>query len=362
MARQLRIEMASEDRLMTIRRISATRKHVATTIFACVLVALVASCVAVPTAGASHGCRVHAAPDVMASWVTGVGSRLEFTDVVGKDWALVTSTSDPAIGYAGSGSFHPASPDVVRSALSEVKWPGMSHFVADIFLLPYPRRELLASSAEAGAIYLSPGVHPFSEGPLHSLTVHELGHLIHQQFLPDTDTEGWRRYRELRGLTDTNKYKASAIHKNRPHEIFAEDFRALFGGARANYSDSIENTELPAPRLVPGLYEFMAGLAGSAAVAQGTPPVIDLAAAPNPFHGSTTIHVERLIDGGGPVLVDILDAAGRLVCHLSPMEEGSDKVGWNGRDASGRPAASGVYYARVVRGAASASTRLVLVR
>jgi len=347
---------------VTVQHRPANLKPVDRNLRACVMAALVGLSLAVPAMASPGGCQVHAAPDVMASWVTGSGANLEFTDIAGREWALVTSTSDPVIGYAGSGSFHPASPDVVGNALAEVDWPGMSHFAADLFLLPYPRRELLASSAEAGAIYLSPGVHPFSEGPLHSLTVHELGHLIHQEFLPDSNTEGWRRYRELRGLTDTAKYNSNAIHKNRPHEIFAEDFRALFGGSKANYSDSIENSELIYPTLVPGLREFMAGLSGSAGVAQLAPPALDLAAAPNPFRESTTLQVGRLSGGEGPATIDILDASGRLVCHLGTMDAEVDKVGWNGRDANGRPAASGIYYARVVRGTASASTRLVLVR
>lgn len=346
---------------MPIRPSQANLIPVKNVLLACVMAVLAGLPLAAP-ATASHRCRIHAAPDVMVSWVTGSGANLEFTDMVGKEWALVTSTSDPVIGYAGSGSFHPASPDIVAGALADVSWPGMSHFVADLFLLPYPRRELLSSSADAGAIYLSPGVHPFSEGPLHSLTVHELGHLIHQEFLPDSDIQGWLQYRQLRGLTDTSKYYPSAIHKNRPHEIFAEDFRALFGGAKANYSDSIENSELTYPTLVPGLREFMAGLAGSAGVAQSAPPAISLAAAPNPFRESTTLNLGSPIDGDGLAVIDILDAAGRLVCHLRPLAEGTDKVGWNGRDAAGRPAASGVYYAHVVRGNASASTRLVLLR
>ena len=92
------------------------------------------------------------------------------------------------------------------------------------------------------------------------------------------------------------------------------------------------------------------------------PPALDLVAAPNPFREFTTLQVGRLPGGEGSATIDILDASGRLVCHLATTDAEVDKVGWNGRDAQGRPAASGIYYARVVRGAASASTRLVLLR
>ena len=38
-------------------------------------------------------------------------------------------------------------------------------------------------------------------------------------------------YLPLRGITDLNVYSDAAPHADRPHEIFAEDFRALFGNA-----------------------------------------------------------------------------------------------------------------------------------
>ena len=50
---------------------------------------------------------------------------------------------------------------------------------------------------------------------------------------------------------------------NRPHEIFAEDFRALFGGPTANYSGTIENPGLVHPGAVPGLAAFFLNLTGA---------------------------------------------------------------------------------------------------
>ena len=57
--------------------------------------------------------------------------------------------------------------------------------------------------------------------------------------IPD-DADGWTRYRALRGIGGASVCNASAPHADRPHEIFAEDFRP-FGGDLANYSGTIEN-------------------------------------------------------------------------------------------------------------------------
>jgi hypothetical protein len=43
----------------------------------------------------------------------------------------------------------------------------------------------------------------------------------------------------LRGL-DASRYQANAVHALRPHEVWAEDFRALFGGAIATSNGTIE--------------------------------------------------------------------------------------------------------------------------
>ncbi|HEX7879661.1 MAG TPA: T9SS type A sorting domain-containing protein [Candidatus Eisenbacteria bacterium] len=326
------------------------------------IIALVGGAFLASMAEASHGCRIHASDDVMATRVRSTDGGLEFTDLSGHEWELVTSTTDPAISNAGSGSFHAATGSVVEGALAAVAWPGMSRFDADIFLLPYPRRELLPSSAGKGAIYVSPGVHPWSTGPLHALVVHEMGHLVHERLLPDTDVEGWKRYRQIRGITDESVYRAGAAHRNRPHEIFAEDFRALFGGPDANYSHSIENPDLVPPDQVPGLYEFMAALAGQAGVTAASPAVPVLTAAPNPFHDATVLSIGAPVDANGAFDVAIVDVSGRLVVGLGSFEAGTDKVGWNGRDAAGRAATAGVYYAVVTTGRARGVTRLVLVR
>ncbi|HPF36790.1 MAG TPA: FlgD immunoglobulin-like domain containing protein, partial [Candidatus Krumholzibacteria bacterium] len=68
---------------------------------------------------------------------------------------------------------------------------------------------------------------------------------------------------------------------------------------------------------------------------------------PNPFNPTTEIAFRTAV--AGPVRVTVHDAAGRLVRVLSEelRAAGSHAVRWDGRDAAGMPAASGVYLVRV---------------
>jgi hypothetical protein len=321
---------------------------------------LLQSPAAVRPAAAGHFCDIHDSGAVLESHVAPHGAGLDFIDRSGRHWELVMSTDDPIIAHKGSGSFHPADPSDVASALDAVAYPGLTALGIDVFLLPYPRRESLASSAGDGAIYLSPGVYPYAMEPLHALVVHELGHVVHQRLLPDWDTAGWAMYRELRGLTNASTYNSQAAHRNRPREIFAEDFRALFGGAAANYSGSIENTDLPHPSDVPGLEEFFLGLIQSAGAA-ASPPSAAPIASPNPFVAATTLSLAGVpvVDGA---VVDIVDVSGRLVCRLDVPAGGDSKVGWNATDASGRRVPAGVYFAVVPAAGGRLVTRLVVAR
>lgn len=85
---------------------------------------------------------------------------------------------------------------------------------------------------------------------------------------------------------------------------------------------------------------------------------------PNPFNASTLIPF-WVPDGqqGDPVL-EIFDAAGRKVTTLAPglSRPGACCVVWRGKDASGRPAASGVYVVRLTAGSVRLCRRALLVR
>src|SRR5205807_7522967 len=133
-----------------------------------------------------------------------------------------------AITNPGDGDFHSFDAAEVRAAMTLVRFP-LRGISAEVFILPYPRRQSLESAAGPGLILLSPGVRPLSREHQHSELVHELGHVVQYSFLPDAHAEDWSEYASMRGL-DPTVNNATSPHASRPHEIWAEDFRALFGG------------------------------------------------------------------------------------------------------------------------------------
>src|SRR5262245_4553 len=218
-----------------------------------------------------RGLVIHDAAETLSEWCDRDSlGRLWLELPGGARFELVTSTSDPAIANPGDGFFHPFDAAEIHAAVGSTRFP-MSTIHADIFVLPYPRRQGLESAAGPGLVLLAPGVRPLSREQQHSELVHELGHVVHHALLPDTDLEGWSAYRSIRGITDETIYAATAVHADRPHEIFAEDFRALFGDALATYSGTIENASLSPPEQVAGLQDFMRAIAGESSVAAVVP-------------------------------------------------------------------------------------------
>jgi flagellar hook assembly protein FlgD len=68
---------------------------------------------------------------------------------------------------------------------------------------------------------------------------------------------------------------------------------------------------------------------------------------PNPFNPSTVISFE--LATAGEVRLAVYDSRGAVVRELvsGPRPAGAHEVRWDGRDVRGRPAGSGVYYARL---------------
>jgi hypothetical protein len=84
---------------------------------------------------------------------------------------------------------------------------------------------------------------------------------------------------------------------------------------------------------------------------------------PNPFNPSTSIALA--LDQGRDVRLEIYDARGRLVrvLHDGALSAGRHELVWDGRDGTGRSAASGVYLARVAgQDGPGASHRMTLVK
>jgi hypothetical protein len=255
-----------------------------------------------------------------------------------------------------------------QDACKAIALPFRDRIAVTLLLLPFPRRLLPNSSAEDSIIYLSPGAQPYTRRQVHFLVAHEMGHCLHLQRLADRDSAGWDDYRHLRGITDATRFSAFGRHADRPHEIFAEDFRYLFGGPDANYAGSIENDELALPDAVPGLREFFLGLTAEPWAALA-PAAARLVVTPNPTTGETLIRAtwpRTGVNAGGPAAyrLVILDVAGRTVRSLGAGIAGPSGVEaiWDGRLDGGEVAPAGIYFADLSAPGGIAGARIVLIR
>ncbi len=89
------------------------------------------------------------------------------------------------------------------------------------------------------------------------------------------------------------------------------------------------------------------------------PPVVY----PNPTAGATTVRFS--VARPGPVSVTIYDLRGRLVRTLAngaSATVGRRDAHWDGKDAGGRPAASGIYLCRIEADGQTHAARVMLVR
>ncbi len=299
---------------------------------------------------------------VLANFTRHEAGRLIFTDKRGSTWELVEDPASEVILNKGDGAFHPCNPSDVSAACEGVaRNYNIEDVDVEIFLLPYPREALLDCSAEEGAIYLSPGMYEVPPEHVHMVVTHELGHCVQYKLMPDSERELWARYRELRSIGNVAIYSVAAAHTMRPHEIFAEDFRWLFGDELSKYSGTIENPDLDLPDQVRGLRAFFVSLTETRlarAVAPGKTTDLDITNFPNPFSTATTVSLKiggtlganNYALGSTSVSAVVYDACGRAVKNLGSRRiSGSTYVQfrWDGTDDSGRRLASGVYFLRV---------------
>lgn len=316
--------------------------------------------IAVPAGPARAGVVVHGPDEVAERWIVAgeEGPVLAFDT---RRWDLVTDASDPAVSTLGDGCFHPMSVTEVESALRALG-PWTDRADGRVLVLPFPRRETLRSSCEDGVIYLSPGIREVHPAHVHSTVVHEVGHLLQGATVPE-ESAAWGRYLELRGLTDA-RFSDQAAHRDRPREIFAEDFRVLFGGAWAQGPH--ENGDLADPRDVPGLQTwFERALAGGEAPDPPAAPE----SYPNPFSAALAgeLEIRFRAPGGptGPATAEVFDPAGRRVRVLTVHhggEDGGRTFRWDGRDSGGARAASGLYFVRWCENPAAGTARVQILR
>lgn len=162
-------------------------------------------------------------------------------------------------------AIHPVDLSTYREALSEVSFPTERLAQYQIYILPYMLKDsagVQALTFKNNTTVVFANSWELTEKATHKLAVHELGHQVDFQLMTSVL---WDKYKKIRGLTESKYDNNSTEHKNRPQEIFAEDFRILCGGSLAAEKPH-ENSELKAPRDVPGLKEFFAELAGNGVI------------------------------------------------------------------------------------------------
>jgi hypothetical protein len=329
------------------------------------LLALVVIAPAVAGAAAhlsfANGLRatVYTADELAARLTTYAGSpAIELPD--GRFLPVVTDIQDPAIYNKGDGSFHAFTPAMVEAVLSGVEHPRLALDVR-VYLLPYPRRNVLVSSTSGNELFLSPHVLDIDPAVGAYIIAHELGHAFHNRHMPEGSAL-WTDYRRLRGIQDTSKFSNTAAHAYRPREIFAEDFRVLFGGEEAAFEGRIENTEIASPDVIPGLDGFMVGLSAT----RGRDTRIAATSYPNPFNPETEIRIGVPVDlseRGERVSVRIYSVTGALVRALHEGRANGDlALRWDGRDGAGNRVASATYYAAIEVGQERQTLKLVLLK
>ncbi len=111
--------------------------------------------------------------------------------------------------------------------------------------------------------------------------------------------------------------------------------------------------------------ESAPAVAGPTAVAGGTPPDRSVLHQnqPNPFNPRTVL-IYDVAAGGGRVVVEIFDLAGRRVRTLvdETQAAGRHRVAWDGSDDRGRQLAAGVYQCRLQTPGSRHSRKLTLAR
>jgi hypothetical protein len=287
---------------------------------------------------------------VMDRYVVDRAGKL-YLEVGGAVWELVTDPHDPIISQLGDGSFHPMRQTLVRDAIQGLAAPAAG-LDGTVLILPYPRRANLKSSCERGVILLSPGIREVAPEHVHATTIHEIGHLV-QTTRAREGSAAWEEYLDRRGLRDA-RFSPTAMHRDRPREIFAEDFRFLFGTPLATSSGTIENQDLSLPSAVPGLQGWFEQLLRAPRTEAVPEDARDARVFPNPFRpvGQATISFasqEPARAASSPEPAILVDVAGRRVRALArnaPLSEGEATFRWDGRDEAGRLVPSGMYFVR----------------
>lgn len=312
------------------------------------------------------GILIHGSQEVSERYITVTPEGPVFHAPGGVDWLLLSRPWAPASGDAAA-SFHPMAEADVEAAIRGIQFP-LETFQFEVFILPFPPSKLAGSSASNRCLFLAPGIRDYTPEEVHFVVSHEMGHLVQAELMPDSDRPMWTRYRALRGIADTAVFGARAEHARRPHEIFAEDFRYLFGDEAARYTGGIENSSLALPTANPQVRTFFLALySGRPAAGIAT---LQLAAGPNPTRGRIrlTYSIESTSDGSSAgglrrVRLEVFAPDGRRVAQTvdADQRDGTYSVELDARGAQGRGLPVGTWFARLSAGGMALTRKLTVV-
>ncbi len=258
--------------------------------------------------------------------------------------------------------------------------------------------ELWRSDGTAGGTEMVVDLNPMGSSPISSLAVagdqlffvrmaaafnHELwgsdgtagGTALLRAFTPSnyhplvenlTDVEGTLYFSADDGVHGVELWKSDGTSAG---TVLAADIWPgdLWSSSSPSYLTNIEGTLYFAANDGVHGNELCAIHGAAAGVAElGAGPISTLRllpAAPNPFRGVTALRFD--LDAPAAVRLQIFDVAGRLVREILPgdrLEAGRHAVDWDGRNASGRDLASGIYVYQVESAARREVGRVVLAR
>jgi len=142
------------------------------------------------------------------------------------------------------------------------------------------------------------------------------------------------------GTADDSTYTATLTFYNRDDQTLtgASELTPLFVTLQAHV---LEGTAVPGDQVL------------TMALGPGSP---------NPFTADTAL--EFALPTAERVLIEVYDISGRLVNTLvdGSLPAGSNRVIWDGRDSSGAPVASGIYFCRASVGEWNEARKVVLLR
>jgi len=287
----------------------------------------------------------------------------------GEVYRLITDISDPSITNKGDGRFYPFDYKMVLQALNDIDLDGRKlDIVAHVYILPYPVSGYLKSFVSGNSIFLSPGTVEFDYRTISFVVAHEFGHLFQHRYMPLSDSLMWERYMRLRGIEGLDPiYSNTFSHDDNPVEIFAEDFRVLFGSSQARGIDNIENDMLIPPQEVSGLREFFIGLVSDDQYSLAPRQDMKTFNYPNPFNPTTTIVAELPAEYSfsNGISLNIYDVRGSVVRTIRDykIEGNLIKFFWDGRSGDGLDVKSSVYLYSITYGSSQlVGGKMILVR